>query len=431
MPLNYERPDGFLGALMAFEGITDGFTIIHGPTGCKYYPASVAESAYQYRPGQAAPAARNVLTFTSRYFFTQPRIPCTYLDSGKFVTGGRDRLQDLYAQVAAQRPGLIAVVNSPGASLVGEDLTAIGGPIPTIRLDHAPYSGGCGEGFQNAVLAVLDSIPPTPVPVAQRHGINLVGLSILHLDWQDSLTDLQGLLGLCGISVRGIIGAGWSTEEIRHSAEATLNVVVHAEYGERLAKEYERRCGIPYVISPAGAPLGFDALETWLRTVCTAAGADPSPGLARIQEGRRQAARSVAVLAAYQLQPRGRTFSVEADGSTAYAAARFLYEYLGMIPVAAACPGGGPWETALRAYFAERHIPVGDDPQHTNADVMIASGSLGASARSRGVALGSVNVEAPDERLVHVTPAPVLGLGGTLRLLDGVLNVIADRQRFR
>ena len=32
---------------------------------------------------------------------------------------------------------------------------------------------------------------------------------------------------------------------------------------------------------------------------------------------------------------------------------------------------------------------------------------------------------------VNIRAEPAIGLGGTMRLLDGVLNTIADRQRFR
>ncbi|MDD4668783.1 MAG: nitrogenase component 1 [Methanomethylophilus sp.] len=429
MPLNYERPDSFLGLLMGLEGVADASTIIHGPTGCKYYPASLAESFYRFRPGTRGPAARNMLSLPPQYFFTQPRLPCTYLDSGQFVQGAGERLKDLYGKVEKMGPGLIGIVNSPGASLIGEDLTAVGGKIPTVRIDHAAYSGTAGSGFQDAVLAILDAIPPQRT--AAKHGVDLVGLSIMHLNWEDTCAELSGLLGRCGIRVNRVLGAGWSTADISQSADAELNVVVHPEYGVRIAQSYQERFGIPYAVSPAGAPLGFDSLETWIKTVCTAVKADPSPALAEIKKGRKRAAATLSVLEAYHLLPRGRTFSVEADGSTLYAVARFLYDYLGMIPVALHSPEGTEWEQRVRDYFTARHIPVGDDPQHTDTDFLVSDQSLVVAAKVRGTALGGFAVESPGPQLVHATAAPALGLEGTLRLLDAVLNTVADRQRFR
>lgn len=426
MPLDDERPESFLGLLMGLEGVADGYTILHGPTGCKYYPASASEAAYRCRTGSAV--SRNVFRFGDEYFFGQPRIPCTYLDMGKFVTGGADRLKDVYAKIRGMSPSLISVVNSPGASLIGEDLAVLKGDIPTVAVDHARYSGTAAEGFQDAVGAITDVVVPEQ---GERHGVNLVGLSILHLGWKDTAADLTHLLSLCGIEVNCVIGAGWSVEDIRRSADAELNALVHPEWGEDTAKGYKDRFGVPYVASPEGAPVGFDSLEGWVECVCDALGKDPSPALGKIADGRGRAASAMLAMESAHLLPRGRTFSVLADGSTAYALSRFLYSYLGMVPVAVRCPNGKEWGGRAVEYFDSLGIPVGDDPENTGADVILSSASIGSSAVSRGVAQGSVDVEAPGLSFVHVDPCPGIGLGGTTRIVDGVLNVIANRQRFR
>ena len=72
MSLDCERPESYLGMLMALEGVSDGFTIIHGPTGCKYYPASVSETAFPDRGGEVK--ARNLFRYSCKYFFSQPHI---------------------------------------------------------------------------------------------------------------------------------------------------------------------------------------------------------------------------------------------------------------------------------------------------------------------------------------------------------------------
>ncbi len=424
MSLENDRPESFLGAMMASEGVADGYTIVHGPTGCKYYPASVSESEYPDREGTAE--TRNIFRFASRYFFSQPRIPCTYLDMGRFITGGTDRLKDLYAKVEALSPKMITILNSPGASLVGENLECVSGPIPTVRIDHADYSRTCAEGFQSTVLEMLKVVRPRHAE--KRSGVNLVGVCVLHLNWEDTIKDLSDLLALCGIEVKCTIGAGWTVQDMEYSASAELNVLVYPEYGDEIAKFYEDEYGVPFVNE--GCPLGFSALERWVTAVCSKLGKDPSPALARIKEGRRQAARSVALMESNHLLPKGHTFSLHCDGSLAYAATDFLYNYLGMVPVAVTCANGKDWESKTLDYIRSRDIPVSEDALHTDADLSVTSGSLGATLVTRGLVKDFVEVENPGTKYVCVRPEPPVGLDGTLIMVDRVLNIIAGRQRF-
>ena len=104
MSLDCERPESYLGMLMALEGVSDGFTIIHGPTGCKYYPASVSETAFPDRGGEVK--ARNLFRYSCKYFFSQPRLPCTYLDMGRFVTGATELNEQNYAQYVSEIEGM-------------------------------------------------------------------------------------------------------------------------------------------------------------------------------------------------------------------------------------------------------------------------------------------------------------------------------------
>ncbi len=424
MSLENERPESFLGALMAAEGVSDGYCIIHGPTGCKYYPASVSENRYPVR--QDRPETRNMFRFADRYFFSQPRLPCTYLDMGRFVTGGMERLVDLYHKVEAMSPSLITIINSPGASLIGEDLSVVEGGIPTVHMDHAEYSDDCAEGFQTAVLKILERV--RPVRRTERKDVNLVGICILHKNWSDTVKELSDLLGLCGISVNCTIGAGWSVNDIENSASARLNVLVYPEYGERIARFYHDEYGIDYVGDTV--PIGFDNIEKWVSGICEALGRDPAPAFAYIREARRKAANAISLVESYHMLPKGRTFSIFCDGSTASSVSEFLYSYLGMIPVAVTCPSGEKWRERSMNSIRSRSIPCSDDALNTEADIIITNGSIGSSCMTRKIVKGFVEIENPVTKYVCVCPESPIGITGTLSLIDKVLNIIASRQRF-
>ncbi|MCQ2078602.1 MAG: nitrogenase component 1 [archaeon] len=424
MSLENDRPESFLGMMMALEGIRDGYCLVHGPTGCKYYPASVAESRFPMRGEEAQ--TRNFFSFASRYFFSQPRMPCTYLDMGRFVTGGGDRLEELYSKIVSLGPSIISMVNSPGASLVGEDLTSVGGEIPTVRIDHAEYSGTCSDGFQDAILEVLKVVKPE---LTERNNkVNLVGLSILHLNWEDIIEDLGSLLGACGIEINTVIGAGWTVEDIRNSANAALNVLVYPEYGDRVAEFYRDSYGIPFV--DAGVPIGFSNLEKWILQTCEALSVSPEPALDRIRAARRKAAKSIGLMESYHMLPKGHTFSLMCDGSLALAATEFLYNYLGMIPVAVTCANGRDWEKRTLQFIEDRNIPCAEDALHTEAEIMLTSGSIGCSCVARGLVKDYVEMESPGTKYVCTRPEPPIGLEGTMILIDRVLNIVASRQRF-
>lgn len=87
--------------------------MIHGPTGCKFYPSAVMEDGRESLGGGTE--RRNALLLGTPYYFGQPRVPCTYLDMQVFVNGARDRLEDLVGRISELGPGLIGVINSPGA----------------------------------------------------------------------------------------------------------------------------------------------------------------------------------------------------------------------------------------------------------------------------------------------------------------------------
>jgi nitrogenase molybdenum-iron protein alpha/beta subunit len=427
MTLESDRPESLLGTLLGFEGVRDVCTIVHGPTGCKYYPASASENGFRDRgPGYSS---RNVFKWGDDYFFGQPRIPCTYLDFDKFVSGAGERLDKVYKMAEALEPSLICIVNTPGASLIGENLTAVGGRIPTVRADKARYSGTFADGFQDAQEMILQELQPQKRETV-RGRVNLMGITIFHLNWDDDVAELTKLLNACGIEVGCTAGAGWAVKDIVESVNSELNVLIFPEFGRRTAELYEKKWGVPFFESPEGAPIGFDATEAWIKGICARLGKDPAPAIEMIREGRKKAVRGLQKMESVHMLPRGRTFSVYADGSMLYAVSRFLYDYLGMVPVALKSPSGADWEKKAEDYFASKRIPVSDDPEHTQTDIIVSSGALCVSAVERGYALASAVIEGPGNRFVHVEPEPVLGVRGTLRLVDAILNDIANRQHF-
>jgi nitrogenase molybdenum-iron protein alpha/beta subunit len=417
--------DGLTGALLAFEGIEDGAVILHGPSGCRGHHCSLSERAF---PRDVHPERMN---FAEPFYFGQPRIPTTCLDGDDFVFGAADKLRRALATVAARQPGLLAVVNSPGAALIGEDLRRIaseaGLGIPVVTLDMPAISRSLAEGYEQAVLVTFDTLDLKPAPARRSGTVTLVGLSIAHQHWEGSLAELRRLLGLCGIEVICAPGARSPAAAWRRIPEAACHAVVHAEYGERVARRLAERLGGVAVIPQCGAPMGFDATEQWILEVAEAAGSDPSPALAAIRQVRRRVATVLSRVTSLTGAPRGLTAGISADPSTALPLAQFLFEYLSVLPVSVETPSGGgtPWSARLDAALAEMGCreALNVSWQAVSPDLLLADGCQVAQGPAFGLPTqGGIELMLPLSGYVVLVPKALLGAGGAAYLVERIVN---------
>ncbi|MCL2607422.1 MAG: nitrogenase component 1 [Methanomassiliicoccaceae archaeon] len=420
MSSEYDMPEGILGISLAFEGIKDAATIMNGPTGCKSYPAWLSEHAYPCRDKECY---TNVpFKYYRRFFFTQPRVPCTYMDSDDYIMGTREKLDEVFEDVTALKPNLIGLINSPGASLIGETLTLKAEKGVVVRIESPQPSIPLGIGFQDTMIKILETL--SPKKQKKRKGVNLVGITIWDLGWEDTIDDLKDILNSCGIKVNTVIGAGCTVSELRSSGNAELNVIVHRDMGEKIAKWYERELYVPFVESKLGAPIGFDALEDWILQICGKLNVNPSKAMKRIREKRERVATVLLSLYTVHKPTVGHTFSVVAQGSVAYPVMSFLYDYLGLLPVAVNTGTDRSFDDEIKKFVKENELDVSDDVSETPAVVMIGDGVSVASAEYRGLVRGGFDTARRGRTIVCIEERPLLGLGGTMRLLDGVMNIV-------
>lgn len=407
-------PEGLVGSIMAFEGVKGAITAMNGPTGCKYYPASLAE-AMTRRGGF------NPMMHDSRFYLGQSRLPCTYMDSNDYVSGCRSRMIELWEDTRAREPSVVCLINSPGASLIGEEL-GFKSDIPVAAVESPLPSSSFSEGYETAILAVLQSLD---IPTEDRRDmtVNLLGVSVADTGWEDSTEDLRRLLSLCGVKVICALGADSSVESMRSSSAAALNVAVHDERCERTARWYRQEYGTPFFRSPQGAPLGFGPLRAWIEGVCEHLGADPEPALAVIRDARSRARREISRLDQYHGLPRGTSFSLQARPSLVLPILKTLHGYLGMVPVAVNLTEEGPCEEAVESYLKEIGCAeASTDVLSCPADLVIADGNTAANLLARSMASIAVDIDPPSLVNLNIRRDPLLGLEGTLRLLDRSLQ---------
>jgi nitrogenase molybdenum-iron protein alpha/beta subunit len=419
-------PDGFTGAILAVEGILDAAVLLNGPTGCKFYHGALSD-------GQLIrDSSMDPMQFFEGFYFGQPRVPATYLDDQDYVFGATEKLGEILPKVAEKGHRLIAVVNSPGAALIGDDLerfiSEAGLPIPCVAIESTGFSTGFVQGFQEAVIRTLKSLSPPRIPT-QAKLVNLIGLSIFHRHWEGNAAEIRRLLSLCGIEVNTVLAAGCSVEELVNMGAAEINLVVHPEFAGELVPFLQERFGSPSLVPASGAPIGFQETENWIKAVCAAVSADPAPALAEIRESRKRAYGVLSRFNSLTGLPRGATFALRADGSISLPLVQWLHDYLGMVPISVSTNETTPGhDQAIRGYLEE--IGCGEaweaDATERHPNLVFGGEAFIGPFRARGLPVAGVDIALPASGAIEVLPRCYMGSAGALWLLERILNGLLD-----
>lgn len=423
-------PDGFFGAVVATEGITDACTVLNAPTGCKLNLGELCKKWFgSSRTPTNLQSCLSDTRWALEFFFKQSRVPCTYLDDYDYVFGPAEKLTYVFPRVADHGYSLIAVLNSPGASLIGDDLQRYidwaGLSVPAVVLDKPFFSEPFEKGWSESACAIVDKLASEPMPATDLC-VNLVGLSIWHKHWANNREELERLLRLCGIGVHCTLMADCTVDQIRRLRSAACNVVVHDELGLPLAEHLAARYEMPYVHSQEGAPLGFDATEAWIRQICQAVAADPSPALQDLAEHRRRAARILHDFTSKTGVPRGIGFGVALDASLAFPLVKWLCDYLAMAPLAVQVPNEEHFlSQRLKEYL--QSIGAGDAwnapllPDEP-PEVLFSNDGVILRLKAHKPSVVGIDLALPGIDPMHFLPRSILGPAGAMWLLERLCN---------
>jgi len=414
--------DGFTGALMAVESFDGTVTILHGPGGCRNYHTFLSSQCYSRRPPE------NFKRYSQKYFYWNSRMPCTYMDENDYINGAEPKIEEILPIVKEVNGGVAVFIQSPGAALIGDNISDVierqGYSDTALAIEESLISQPFSSSYDHTVRSIIEWKRPKKKDV-RKGSVNILGLPITTKAWVDSLEELNHMLELCGIEVITSPGAGCSVNEIDSSAEAEYNVMVCPEYGTRTAEYYESKLGIKCITTEAGAPVGFDASEEWIKNICAAMGKDPSPALKYINKQRLRAFSTIDNLV-YNQRTKGIRFAVMADSSVLLPLTKWLYSYLSMVPVfLEAEPGEDPECTrSLDDFLDKKGLRGSVEKDITKADpyFVLADGHMSETLRLMGICKAGVDLSAPDLSHFSFIPKPVMGALGSMYILDEIFN---------
>ena len=356
------------GAVSCLSGIAGMGVIIHGSSGCYYYPATVLHC----------------------------EIHCTFLIEQDIIFGAADRLRTLIREIT-DRYGSLAVVNTCTPAIIGDDITDMPGCEDVIIIDSPGFLGSYESGYRLACESL-------PVTIDRDHaGVNLDGISLLDPFAQGNVLEAERILSLAGIPVAAVFSS-CRLEDLGHTAPHTIstNPDLSSPWGE-----------------PGGSLLG---IEMTLQTVS---------GITEMLDGEfPEALRAEAERAEERISRAADRFLRRFDppsaaifGQFSYAeyACRVLEKYLDATIIVLGSRNQ-PGTTHFRVAEASSLSSAGDLLSRDPPDLII-----GSSFEQRicpGAAF--VPFTYPLRGRVQLRDRPLIGIQGELGLMEDVLNACMD-----
>lgn len=319
-------PDGFVSSVIASESFSDIKVLLHGPVGCRKDMSFISSILCPKKPKADSKVYR------TRYYVNNPRVPCTEVEAEDYISGAIFRLEDALSIVSKVDDDIIAVVNTPGVSLIGDNcedlISKMGLQDRALAMDADYISIPVGEGYDRTLVKLMRWLKPEKKET-QKGTVNIIGLSLFTRDWKGVLDDLTELLEAMGLSVMCSPGAKCSSVQFKESVNAEFNVAVCSEYCSKL-KELYAEYGVP-TVDIHEAPVGFDAVRKWIMAVAEHCGADPSKALSILEKTMIRAHSGMSSSRMGE-SLRGKTLGIAGDSTIVLPMVRWLYEYLAMIP---------------------------------------------------------------------------------------------------
>ncbi len=405
-------PDALTGMIFALEGMRNTVVLLNGPMGCRFYHSTTSQfitvRPLLYLPaegsGERVPVDYNYL---NDWFFRQERVPCTYLDGYDYVYGTREKVAAAMTYIRENVDfDLFAIINSPGAALIGDDLTELTRSLlpegPAVMLESPGFSEPFEEGYAEALLALLEQTGPAlwrdrPAPEKQKKRVNLLGISIWHRYFEGDLKELKRLFALCGIVVTACPCAGSSLADLALLGDADLNVVVYPETGTAAARFLEEHLGTPCYLC-SGPPVGFDATERMFSEICAILGLSDAALKTESERARALAWYKIHQVYTMSGKPKGLSFYVGGSPSQKAAYTAFLSDYL-----------------AMNAAEAD------------GAELVFADANLISELMLRNRTFCGIEINQPGMGYIDLIPKTHLGIEGALFLTEQVLNGMMSR----
>ena len=359
---------GAAACLAGFDGVT---VVIHGSSGCYYYPAMLLHAP----------------------------LHGTFILEHEVIFGSEQRLHEVLDGLAGQG-NKIAVVMTCVPAILGEDIRSMLRDYDVILVDSPGFSGDVESGYKKALSVLAPSVDPdTP-------GINIDGVCLFDPFSSGNVREIVRLLDNASVPV-GTVFCSDRLEQVKHAAAYTVgtNGDFSSGVGEWL-----------------GGTLGFEEIKTTLTRVASIySEADPAPVFEELEREDERIVRACDKFLRRFDPPHTMIF-----GGFSYAtfAAHTLKHYLDA-DIRYSGFRNEPGTSSSSASHVQGFSQVKELIRHYNPDLVIGS----SFERSVDPGPAFVGLTPPVRGVVKLAPHPVAGISGTLSFIEDVLNACMDRRK--
>lgn len=245
---NYCQMNGAAAAVLSFS---DTRVVLNGPSWCSL----VAE--------------RELMSYNRTL---QSRLYSSHVEQPDLLFGTGEKIRNLAEELQRSHPDtrLLAVLTSCSLGLIGDDvegiISAMEQRCPVIALDAGGLTGLFEEGYQTAMLAMLEKMDLQTCLSVNPKRVNLLGYCGYYPGSSGDLIEMKRLLESAGVEVGVCPGEhGLKLRELEKLPQAALNVVLSPELGLQIAKYLKEKTGTEYALLPT--PYGINQTLEWLKNI--------------------------------------------------------------------------------------------------------------------------------------------------------------------
>ncbi|MCX6688712.1 MAG: oxidoreductase [Methanoregula sp.] len=359
---------GAASCLAGFRGLS---VVIHGSSGCYYYPATLLHAP----------------------------LHGTFIMENDVIFGSEERLNEVIHSLSGNGTR-IAVITTCVPSILGEDIRSMLAAHDVILVDSPGFSGDVEAGYHIALSTLAPSVDPDST------GVNIEGASLFDPFARGNVQECSRLLDIAGVP-KGTI----------FSQDALRNVWQAAPYTIGTNEDFPSGVG-----TYLGGTLGLSETQTTFEHIAEVYdGADIEPVCREIAEEEE---RVIYACDKYLRRYDPPTVAIFAGASYAQFAAEVLNRYLdaGILFVGTRNEPSpvSRYPTARIAGLSEARACI---EQHT-PDLVIGSSFERSVCNGRAF----VGITPPLRSRVRLVHQPLAGIGGTLHFTEEVLNACMDRK---
>lgn len=241
--------------------VTDAIVIAHGPKACAFYTWQLLTSSGRrnlFNRGALMPSA------------ISPNYRSTDMGHSEAVLGGMGKLRGAVNEALQQHPGVILVISSCVAGIIGDDIRAIEEmstpetPVIAVLAD-GDINGDYITGTEMCTRLLVEKLALPDIPL-RENCVNFIGETGVSNNQEINYQTIRSLLSRMGITINCRLSGDSTSDQIRGFFAAPLNLLADDTPTGRNIRAWLQDTWHARFATHA-FPIGFPASCTWIREI--------------------------------------------------------------------------------------------------------------------------------------------------------------------